>query len=136
MDLENLAYALVQLGHNFGAAAVVGGAVFALWPTLQVNHVRTLAGLILSGWALQIATGVLFGVVSIYYYGRTPDLSAVATTALAVKVAAAVAGLLLAGWYLKRGAHWDARALRATFRALAVLGAAALTAAAFLRWFS
>ncbi len=136
MDLENLAYALVQLGHNFGAAAVIGGAVFALWPTLQANHARTLAGLILAGWALQIATGVLFGIVSIYYYGRTPDLSAVATTALAVKVTAAVAGLLLAGWYLKRGAHWDARALRATFQALAVLGATALTAAAFLRWFS
>lgn len=136
MDLENLAYALVQLGHNFGAAAVVGGAVFALWPTLQANQARTLAGLILAGWALQIATGVLFGVVSIYYYGRTPDLSAVATIALAVKVTAAVAGLLLAGWYLRRGAGWDAHRLRATFQALAVLGATALAAAAFLRWFS
>lgn len=136
MDFENLAYALVQLGHNFGAAAVVGGAVFALWPTLQANHARTLAGLILAGWALQIATGVLFGVVSIYYYGRTPDLSAVATTALAIKVTAAVAGFLLAGWYLKRGAGWDAHRLRAAFRALAVLGATALAAAAFLRWFS
>ncbi|AAZ97326.1 conserved hypothetical protein [Thiobacillus denitrificans ATCC 25259] len=136
MDLENLAYALVQLGHNFGAAAVVGGAVFALWPTLQANHARTLAGLVLAGWALQIATGVLFGVVSIYYYGRTPDLSAVATTALAVKVSAAVAGLLLAGWYLKRGARWDPHRLRATFRALIILGVTALAAAAFLRWFS
>lgn len=136
MNLENLAYALVQLGHNFGAAAVVGGAVFALWPTLQASHARTLAGLIFSGWALQIATGVLFGIVSIYYYGRTPDLSAVATTALAVKVTAAIAGLVLAGWYLKRGARWDPRTLRATFKTLAVLGVAALMAAAFLRWFS
>lgn len=136
MDLENLAYALVQLGHNFGAAAVVGGAAFALWPTLRANHARTLAGVIVAAWALQIATGVLFGVVSIYYYGRTPDLSAVATTALAVKVGAAVAGLLITGWYLRRGAHWDPHKLRATFRALAVLGAVALAAAAFLRWFS
>lgn len=136
MDLENLAYAVVQVAHNFGAAAVVGGAVFALWPALQVTHTRALAWLIATGWATQIATGVLFGVVSLHYYGQTPDLSPVATVALAVKVISAVSGLVLAAWYLRRGADWDRRKLLTGFRVLAALGVTALTAAAFLRWFS
>lgn len=136
MSLENLAYAVVQVGHNFGAAAVVGGAIFALWPTLQAAHARALTWLILSGWTAQVATGVLFGAVSLRYYGQTPDLSAVAMTALAVKVSSAVAGLLLAAWYLSRGAQWTPPRVRANFRILAALGATALTAAAFLRWFS
>lgn len=74
MGSENLAYALVQLVHNFGAAAVLGGAVFALWPASRLDDGRTFAWLILVAWGAQ--------------------------------------------------------------RSLAALGAAALTAAAFLRWFS
>ena len=33
--LENLDYSIAQVVHNFGAAAVVGGAVFALYPAAQ-----------------------------------------------------------------------------------------------------
>jgi hypothetical protein len=56
--------------------------------------------------------------------------------ALTVKVAAAVAGFLLAAFYLLRGRKWDRVRVKCTFLALAALGAIALTAAAFLRWFS
>lgn len=135
MQPENLAYALVQVVHNFGAAAVLGGAVSALWPTPRPDSARPLAWLILAGWSAQIVSGGLFGLTSLHYYGETPDLSRIAMTALAVKVAAAVLGWLLAAAYLmRRRQTWGGT--RRTFRALGALAAIALTAAAFLRWFS
>jgi len=122
--------------HNFGAAAVLGGAVFALWPVSRLEAGRTFGWLILFAWGAQIVSGGLFGVTSLYYYGETPDLSGIAMAALAVKVAAAIAGFLLAAFYLIRGREWGRVSVRRTFRSLAALGATALTAAAFLRWFS
>ena len=134
--MENLAYALTQVVHNFGAAAVLGGAVFALWPASRLENGRSFAWLILVAWGAQIASGGLFGLTSLYYYGETPDLSRIAMAALAVKVAAAAAGFLLAAFYLIRGREWDRMRVKRTFLGLTALGAVALTAAAFLRWFS
>ena len=136
MGAENLAYALTQVVHNFGAAAVLGGAVFALWPASRLENGRSFAWLILVAWGAQIASGGLFGLTSLYYYGETPDLSSIAMAALTVKVAAAAAGFLLAAFYLIRGREWDRVRVKRTFLSLAALGATALTAAAFLRWFS
>lgn len=136
MGAENLAYALIQVVHNFGAAAVLGGSVFALWPAPRLEHGRTFAWLILIAWGAQIASGGMFGVTSLHYYGETPDLSSVAKTALVVKVVAAFAGLLLATLFLLRGRGWSPAGMKRAFRSLAALGAVALTAAAFLRWFS
>ncbi|MHB1215216.1 MAG: hypothetical protein ACYCY9_09535 [Thiobacillus sp.] len=136
MGSENLAYALTQVVHNFGAAGVLGGAVFALWPVSRLENGRAFAGLILIAWGAQIISGGMFGVTSIYYYGETPDLSGVALVALAVKVAAALTGFLLAAYYLLRGREWDRTRVKRTFQSLAALAAIALTAAAFLRWFS
>ncbi len=137
MGAENLAYALTQVVHNFGAAAVFGGAVFALWPASRlVGAGRQFAWLILLAWGAQIASGVLFGVTSFYYYGEMPDLSSVAMTALVVKVAAAVSGFLLAAVYLARSREWGHASVKRTFQGLAALAILALTAAAFLRWFS
>jgi hypothetical protein len=133
---ENLAYALTQVVHNFGAVGVLGGAVFILWPAPRLEHARKIAWLILVAWGAQIASGGIFGAISLYYYGETPDLSAVALGALAVKVAAAAAGFLLAALYLVRGAEWSRGGVQRAFRSLAALGVIALTAAAFLRWFS
>jgi hypothetical protein len=133
---ENLAYALTQVVHNFGAAAVMGGAVFVLWPAIRLEDGRTFAWLVLVAWGAQIASGGLFGLTSLYYYGETPDLSSIAMAALAVKVAAAISGFLLVAFYLLRGGEWDRVSVICTFRSLAALGAIALTAAAFLRWFS
>jgi hypothetical protein len=133
---ENLAYALTQVVHNFGAVGVLGGAIFALWPSPRLEYARTFAWLILLAWGAQIASGGLFGATSLYYYGETPDLGSIAMAALAVKVAAAIAGFLLAAVYLLRGRLWSRVSVKRTFRNLAALGAVALTAAAFLRWFS
>jgi hypothetical protein len=133
---ENLAYALIQVVHNFGAAAVLGGAVFALWPTSRLEYGRTFAWLILLAWGAQIASGIGFGLTSLYYYGAPPDLGDVAMAALGVKVAAAIGGFWLAAGYLLRGRDWSRPRVRRTFQSLAGLAALALTAAAFLRWFS
>lgn len=44
MSAENLAYAVVQVVHNFGAAAVVGGALAARWlASADVRRQRQLA---------------------------------------------------------------------------------------------
>lgn len=136
MGSENLAYALVQVIHNFGAAAVLGGAVFVLWPVPRLEYGRTFAWLILFAWSAQIVSGGLFGVTSLYYYGETPDLSNIAMAALAVKVVSAITGFWLAARYLRRGRIWDRAGMKRTFRRLAMLATVALTAAAFLRWFS
>ena len=133
---ENLAYALIQVVHNFGAATLVGTTLFWLWPRPRPEYARPLVGLITFAWGAQIASGGTFGITSFYYYGETPDLSRVAMTALVVKVTAALAGLLLAALYLLRGREWGRAGMTRTFRGLAALGAVALTAAAFLRWFS
>ncbi len=136
MGSENLIYALIQVLHNVGATVIVGGAVFALWPNPRLEYDRAYAWLILIAWGTQMISGILFGLTSLYYYGETPDLSSIATGALAIKVTAAVSGFLLAAFYLRRGKGWDRASMIRTFRSLAALGAVALTAAAFLRWFS
>lgn len=136
MGSENLAYALTQVLHNFGAVAVLGGAISALWPVPRLEYGRIFAWLVLVGWGVQIASGGLFGITSLYYYGETPDLSSIAMAALAVKVAAAVSGFLLAAVFLMRGGPGGRMNARRTFRALVALGTVALAAAAFLRWFS
>lgn len=135
--MENLTYALVQVVHNFGAAGVVGGSVLALWPTPQPpSTLRRLAWLVTLSWGAQILSGVGFGLTSLYYYGLLPDIHGTAVVALAIKIAAAVLGLAIAAVYLGRHRGWnDAQRLRA-WRFTALLAIVALTAAAFLRWYS
>ena len=82
------------------------------------------------------ASGGAFGAVSWFYYGRLPDIHGIAIAALLVKMACAAAGFMLAGAYLYSGIGWSERAQKTTWRTLTLLAATALTAAAFLRWFS
>lgn len=135
--MENLAYALVQLVHNFGAAAVTGGAIAAWWPSPQPAHAqRRLAWLVATAWIAQAASGALFGVVSFAWYGQFPDIAPLARVALAVKVLCAFGGIVLVTALLSRGRHWTETARLRAWRALAGFGVVALAAAAFLRWFS
>jgi hypothetical protein len=137
MSAENLAYALVQVVHNFGAAAVVGGALFARWPAAADRALqRRLAWLVLVGWAAQVASGASFGAVSFHYYGQFPDIHGLAVAALLVKIGCALAGLAVAAACLRRGDDWSAATAARAWRVLASAGVLALTAAAFLRWFS
>lgn len=136
MQPENLAYALTQVLHNFGAAVLIGGTVFWLWPTPRQEYARPFTWLILIAWSAQIISGILFGVTSFYYYGETPDLSVVAKAALILKVSSATAGFLLSAWYLARGNGWGLGKAKRAFQTQAALAVLALTGAAFLRWFS
>lgn len=137
MDFQNLAYALVQLVHNFGAMAVVGGAVAARWlvrdaPATQ----RQLAWLVLGGWLAQAASGACFGAVSYHFYGRFPDIHAIARVALFIKLVCAAGGILLAAGTLQHGAGWLQATRNAVWSLLLMLGVTALASAAFLRWFA
>ncbi|OGI44999.1 MAG: hypothetical protein A2637_00840 [Candidatus Muproteobacteria bacterium RIFCSPHIGHO2_01_FULL_65_16] len=136
MDWQSLAYAVVQVAHNFGAAAVVGGAVFALWLAREREGRRKLAWLVLAGWVVQGASGASFGAVSFLYYGKFPDIAGVAVAALVVKIVCAAGGFVLAALYLRAGGRWTEARQEQAWRGEAALGATALTAAAFLRWFA
>lgn len=135
MDLQNLAYASIQVVHNFGAVAVVGSAAYGLWSGPGRMR-KPLAWIMLAGWAAQAVSGGAFGAVSWLYYGRFPDIHGIAVAALLIKMVCAAAGFMLAAAYLYRGIGWSERAQQTAWRALATLAATALSAAAFLRWFS
>ena len=94
MDLQDLGYAIVQVVHNFGAAAVVGGAAFMLYMAPQPAPLqRKLAWLIGFGWGTQALSGMVFGAISYYYYGKFPDIHDIAIAALAVKMLCVVSAL-------------------------------------------
>jgi len=135
--VENLTYSLVQIVHNFGAAGVVGGSVFALWPVPQApSTLRRLAWLVMFSWTAQIVSGIGFGLTSLYFYGLLPDIHGTAVIALGIKIAAAVTGLVIISLYLGRlGAWTDVQRMR-LWSVTASLAVIALTAAAVLRWYS
>lgn len=132
---QNLAYAIVQVAHNFGAAAVVGGSLAAL-KFRSAETRRQLAWLVLAGWGTQAASGAAFGAVSYYFYHRFPDISGIAVMALTIKMGCVAIGFLLLAAYLYRSAAWSVVKSNAVWAASSVLAATALFAAAFLRWFS
>ena len=137
MQMQNLLYALIQLVHNFGAAAVIGSGAAALWVAPGSGRLwRSLVWLALAGWLLQAASGAGFGAASYLFYGQFPDLHGVAVLALLLKMGCAAAGIVLCAVYLAAGSQWPEQKQRQTFRALFALAAVALSAAAFLRWFA
>lgn len=137
MQFENLSYALTQVVHNFGALAVVGGALVALKANTDKQKLKhSMAWLVLIGWTAQGISGLLFGGISFLFYGETPDLHSTAMYALTLKVACAVSGIVFAALYIRGANDWGEKSHQNTWRLLTGLGVTALTAAAFLRWFS
>lgn len=135
--MENLAYALAQVLHNFGAVMVTGGAAFALWAReISIARESRLARAVALGWVVQIASGAGFGAVSYYYYARLPEIHGVAIIALGTKMACAAAGLALSLLVVVRQAKWTEGRRRLSWGWLTGLAVTALAAAAFLRWFS
>lgn len=137
VDLQDLGYAVTQVAHNFGAAAVVGGAAFMLYMAPQPAPLqRKFAWLVGIGWGTQALSGMAFGAISHYYYGAFPDIHGIAIAALVVKMLCAVSGLSMVALYLRYAEGWAERQCHIVWQILFALGATALTAAAFLRWFS
>ena len=137
MDWQNTTYALVQVAHNFGAVAVVATPIFMRWAARRgIGPRRAPAWLVLCGWVLQGASGAAFGATSYYWYGAFPDIHGVAVATLAIKVGCALAGIGLAGILLVWRPGAEGSLHRQVWGWLLAAGATALTAAAFLRWFS
>ena len=137
IDLPNLSYAIVQVVHNFGAVAIVGGAAFVLYMAPQPAPLqRKFAWLVGFGWGTQALSGMAFGAISYHYYGKFPDIHSIAIAALVVKMLCAVLGLSTVALYLRYADGWAGRQRHGVWRILFALGATALSAAAFLRWFS
>ena len=129
MNLQNLAYALDQSAHNLGAVMVTGGAFLALWSS---GEKRRIAWTVLSGWAIQGATGALFGILSYSFYGHLPDIAGIAVDALVIKMVCAASGFFVALFFIRKKATQSG-----TFwRIEAALALTAIVSAAFLRWFS
>jgi drug/metabolite transporter (DMT)-like permease len=134
MELENILYGGVQIAHNFGAAAVAGLPVAALWFKPAAPVLRKMAWLTLLAWLVQAASGVGFGTVSYFEEGELPQIHHLALGALCLKIAcAALAVTLLAVFFLRRTSPAPSQA---AWRFLTILGVTALTCAAVLRWFS
>ena len=135
--MQNFVYALIQVAHNFGAVAVVGGALLGRWPLRPEESQRhRLAWVVLAGWITQGISGAAFGAVSFYYYGQFPDIHGIAIAALLVKMGCAASGILVTAGYLSLSARWQQSRRDHVWSLLILLGVTALTAAAFLRWFS
>lgn len=138
IDLQDLGYSLVQVMHNFGAVAVVGGPAFIVYmppqPAIMQQKLAWVVGL---GWGTQALSGMAFGAISHYYYGRFPDIHGIAIAALVVKMLCVASGLSMVALYLRYADGWiDRRRRVVTWKILFALGATALASAAFLRWFS
>ena len=134
-NAQNLAYAVIQVLHNFGAVATVGGSLAAT-RIESAPAMEKIARLTLAGWGTQAASGAAFGMVSYYFYHQFPDIAGIAIAALGIKMLCATTGFLLVLAYLFRGAGWPEERKSRTWIASTILAAIALSSAAFLRWFS
>jgi hypothetical protein len=130
--MVELVYALVQVVHNLGAAVLVACPAAALaWQGRSAAVERRLAWTLLAVWGLQAASGAGFAATSYGFKGQLPEVAGAALAALAIKVAATVAGLGVAALQLRR----DRRPATASWIAGMTLALVAVTAAAFLRWY-
>ncbi len=132
---QNLAYAAIQVVHNLGAVAVVGGSLGALRSRERAGR-RKLAYLALAGWLTQAASGATFGMVTYHYHRQLPDIAGIAAYALGLKMACATLGILILADYIWRGEHWTEQRGNGVWLASSALALTALSAAAFLRWYS
>ena len=132
--MESLVYALIQLMHNIGAAGVIGFSASGVWGRhQQMTTQRRLFFFTGIAWLIQAISGPSFGMASLHFHGSLPDIYGVAVISLGIKITCVVTGLLLtATMFLNRSSGIST----AKFAGQFILGAVALCAAAFLRWFS
>lgn len=133
--VQNLSYSVIQIVHNFGAAATVGGSIIATQLRDDAMR-RRLAHLVLFGWLTQVASGAAFGMVTYHFYQHLPDISGIALDALGIKMVCATLGVLLLSTYLWQNMRWREPEKSKAWTASAALAVTAFSAAGFLRWFS
>ena len=133
--VQNLSYSVIQIVHNFGAAATVGGSIIATQLRDDATR-RWLAHLVLFGWLTQVASGAAFGMVTYHFYRHLPDISGIALDALGIKMVCATLGVLLLTTYFWQNMRWKEAEKSKAWMASAALAMTAFSAAGFLRWFS
>jgi hypothetical protein len=135
--LQSLIYALIQVVHNFGAVLIIGLSVYGIgWLRRELPVQRRHALWLVIAWAVQVLGGAAFGATSFYFYGHLPDIHGVAVDALSVKIGCASGGFLITALYYQMSPRgWFRNSMLVWVTSL-VLACVALTAAAFLRWFS
>ena len=148
--MSDFIYACVQLVHNLGAAAVVGGPAVSWWlaraslltAAFPGNAAaifpiqRKLAWLTLVAWSAQLASGAGFGATTYYLKHAFPELTGIGLAALVIKVSCAVIAFTLILLYLTTGSRWSAKGHLRAWQALFTVGITALMSAAFLRWYA
>jgi len=135
--MHNLVYALIQLIHNFGAAAVIGIPAYVLMnqrDSMAVYH-RVIISVAIA-WLVQLITGFTFGIASLTFYGHLPDIHGVAKIALSIKIICALTALGLFFVVWKQRLTYSNTRLRLYWASWLILGTIALSSAAFLRWYS
>lgn len=134
--MTNLIYALLQVVHNFGAAAVVGGPIAAYW-LARGNYPlqRRLAWLVVCGAIVQIGSGIGFGLTSYFLKGHVPELEGVALIALVVKIFCVISSFAVMLGYVIFAKQSTLYRQRNAWFSAAMLGSIAFSAAAFLRWY-
>ena len=132
---QNLSFSVIQLIHNFGAVATVGGSLIATQLRDDASR-RRIAHVALIGWVTQAASGATFGMVTYHYYNQFPDISGLAMDALGIKMGCATLGVLLLTTYLWQSHRWSELDKRKAWISSSILAITAFSAAAFLRWFS
>ncbi|MEO8505034.1 MAG: hypothetical protein ABI609_14135 [Acidobacteriota bacterium] len=134
--MTDLIYALIQLGHNFGALAVTGIPVAALAREgVDGRYSRRLMLWLVAAWALQVASGSGFALASWTLKGALPEVEGIALVALSVKIGATVIGLGTAIVVAARAGRWTAPGRRTMYQFEIVVALVPLAAAAFLRWY-
>ena len=135
--MQNLIYALIQVLHNLGAATVVATSASALWLVRGEATVQHRLALLLAvAWAIQTASGALFGITTYLYESHLPDIHGIAVDALIIKMICALSGFVLAIFYARTNPRLSGYSRLLVWRISFVLGILALGSAAFLRWFS
>jgi hypothetical protein len=133
---QNLIYALDQVIHNFGAAAVIGFSSYGLLRRAdKALDQRSVLLALAIAWAVQGVTGVTFGITSLSFYGKLPDIHGVAVFAVTTKIICVVLGFIVALAGMRKRPKLPVNTQFHIIVSFA-LGAVALTSAAFLRWFS
>jgi hypothetical protein len=140
-DAQNLVYSAIQVVHNFGAVATVGGSIAAMLAPPEAR--RKIAWLVLAGWTIQAVSGPSFGMASYYFDEKFPDIGGIAITALTIKIVCVALGFTLVAAYFCPCERYLASCTNCLERlrslvwpASTLLAVTALTAAAFLRWFA